>query len=52
MADGARVSLRLWCDRLDELVSLRTPAVCRLHRLLAELTPCGSRAVDGFLPGV
>jgi transposase len=41
--DDAMVSLRLWCDRRDELVSLRTQAVCRLHRLLAELTPGGSR---------
>ncbi|HXW79512.1 MAG TPA: IS110 family transposase [Acidimicrobiales bacterium] len=41
-SDGAMVSLRLWCDRRDELVSLRTQAICRLHRLLAELTPGGS----------
>jgi transposase len=36
-------SLRLWCDRRDELVSIRTQNVCRLHRLLAELTPGGAR---------
>ena len=40
--DGATVSLRLWCDRRDELVALRTQAICRLHRLLTELTPGGS----------
>jgi transposase len=37
------VSLRLLCDRREELVALRTQAVCRLHRLLAELTPGGMR---------
>lgn len=41
VADDALVSLRLWYDRRDELVPLRTQAVCRLHRLLAELTPGG-----------
>ena len=41
-ADGATVSLRLWCDRRDELVASRTQAICRLHRLLAELVPGGS----------
>ena len=41
--DDAMVSLRLWCDRRDELVPLRTQAICRLHRLLAELTPGGLR---------
>jgi transposase len=41
--DGATVSLRLLCDRREELVALRTQAVCRLHRLLAELTPGGMR---------
>ena len=35
------MSLRLLCDRRDELGALRTQAVCRLHRLLAELTPGG-----------
>ena len=40
--DGAMVSLRLWCDRRDELVASRTQAICRLHRLLTELTPGGS----------
>ncbi len=29
-------------DRRDELAALRTQAVCRLHRLLAELTPGGT----------
>jgi len=41
--DGALVSVRLWCDRRDELTAQRTPAVCRLHRLLAGLTPGGMR---------
>jgi transposase len=41
--DGATVSLRLLCDRREELTALRTQAVCRLHRLLAELTPGGMR---------
>lgn len=39
--DGDTVTLRLLCDRRAELVALRTQAVCRLHRLLAELTPGG-----------
>jgi transposase len=37
------VSLRLLCDRREELAAQRTRAVCRLHRLLAELTPGGMR---------
>lgn len=41
--DGTLVSLRLLCDRREELTSQRTQAVCRLHRLLAELTPGGMR---------
>src|SRR6202021_1073036 len=41
--DDATVSLRLLCDRREELVSLRTRTVCRLHRLLGELTPGGMR---------
>jgi transposase len=41
--DDALVSLRLWCDRREELTAQRTQAVCRLHRLLAELTPGGMR---------
>jgi transposase len=41
--DGATVSLRLLCDRREELTALRTQAVCRLHRLLAELIPGGMR---------
>ena len=41
--DGALVSLRLLCDRREELAAQRTQAVCRLHRLLAELTPGGMR---------
>lgn len=40
--DGALVSLRLLSDRRDELGALRTQAVCRFHRLLAELTPGGT----------
>jgi transposase len=42
-SDDATVSLRLLCDRREELTALRTQAVCRLHRLLAELTPGGMR---------
>jgi transposase len=41
--DDALVSLRLLCDRRDELAAQRTQAVCRLHRPLAELTPGGMR---------
>ena len=41
--DHALVSLWLLCDRRDELTAQRTQAVCRLHRLLAELTPGGMR---------
>jgi transposase/uncharacterized protein YuzE len=41
--DDVPVSLRLLCDRREELCALRTQAVCRLHRLLAELTPGGMR---------
>jgi transposase len=41
--DDATVSLRLLCDRREELAAQRTQAVCRLHRLLAELTPGGMR---------
>jgi transposase len=41
--DDTMVSLRLLSDRRQELVGLRTQAVCRLHRLLAELTPGGVR---------
>ena len=40
-SDDALVSLRLLSDRRAELVALRTQAVCRLHRLLVELTPGG-----------
>jgi transposase len=41
--DDFTVGLRLLCDRREELVSLRTQAVCRLHRLVGELTPGGMR---------
>ena len=41
--DDHTVTLRLLCDRRAELVALRTQAICRLHRLLAELTPGGVR---------
>jgi transposase len=37
--DDALVSLRLLSDRRGELTAQRTQAVCRLHRLLAGLTP-------------
>jgi len=39
--DDATVTPGLLSDRRQELVTLRTQAVCRLHRLLAELTPGG-----------
>lgn len=42
--DGVLVSLRLLPDRRDELGALRTQAVCRFHRQLAELTPGGTTA--------
>jgi hypothetical protein len=41
--DDIMVTLRLLADRRHELVGLRTQAVCRLHRVLAELTPGGLR---------
>ena len=41
--DDVTVSLRLLCDRREELAAQRTQAVCQLHRLLAELTPGGMR---------
>ncbi len=42
-AEGDLVSMRLLCDRREELTSQRIQAVCRPHRLLAELTPGGMR---------
>lgn len=42
--DDALVSLRLLRDRREEPGRLRTQAVGRRHRLLAELTPGGMRA--------
>jgi transposase len=41
--DGATVSLRLLCDRRGNWWHCAPRAVCRLHRLLAELTPGGMR---------
>ena len=41
---------RLPCDRRDEVVAARAQAVCRLYRLLAELSRPGASAVCG-LPG-
>jgi transposase len=41
--DDVMVSLRLLCDGREELTAQRTQAMCRLHRLLAELTPGGMR---------
>ena len=41
--DDVLASLRLLCDRREELCALRTQAVFPLHRLLAELTPGGMR---------
>jgi transposase len=55
--DDVTVSLRLLCDRREELAAQRTQAVCRLHRLLAELTPGGMRReltankAQALLPG-
>ena len=46
-ADGDLVSLRLLRDRREELTSQRTEAGCPLHRLLAELTACRTRARAG-----
>jgi transposase len=43
VCDDVTVSLRLLCDRREELAAQRTQAACRLHRLLAELTPGGMR---------
>ncbi len=40
--DDTLTSLRLLSDRREELGALRTQAVCRFHRLLAELTPGGT----------
>jgi transposase len=45
--EDATVSLRLLCDPRGELGALRTQAVCRLHRLLAELTPGDAPGADG-----
>ena len=43
--DDATVSLRLLCDGREELTAQRIQVVCRLHRLLAELTaPAGCAA--------
>jgi transposase len=39
--DDTLVSLRLLCDRRDELGGLRTQAVCRLHRLLSSSLRAG-----------
>lgn len=41
--DDDTVILRLLAERRHELVIARTRAACRLHRLLAELTPGGMR---------
>jgi hypothetical protein len=51
--DDVLASLRLLSDRREELCALRTQAVCRLHRLLAELTPRrdAPRADRGQGPG-
>jgi transposase len=40
-ADDSLVALRPRWDRREELVASRTRSVCRLHRLLCELTPSG-----------
>jgi transposase len=42
-SDDALASLRLPRGRREELTTRRTQAVCRLHRLLAGLTPGGTR---------
>jgi transposase len=41
--DDRTVTLRLLANRRHELVGLRTQAVCRLHRDLANLVPGGAR---------
>ena len=41
LAEDPAVVLRLLADRHQNLTSLRTQAVCRLHALLAALTPGG-----------
>ena len=41
--DDAMVALKLLADRRDELVSARTQAVNRLHRLLTELVTGGAK---------
>lgn len=41
--DDAMVALKLLADRRDELVSARTQAVNRLHRLLTELVAGGAK---------
>ena len=42
-ADEMTVTLRLLSHRRDELVGLRTQAVCRIHRDLLVLLPGGAR---------
>ncbi len=42
-ADDANVALKLLSDRRQELIGLRTQSVCRLHRLIRELVPGGTR---------
>jgi len=48
--DDVMVSLRLLCDRREELAAQRTQAVCRLHRLLAELTRADARELTAARP--
>ena len=42
-ADDANVALKLLSDRRQELIGSRTQSVCRLHRLIRELIPGGTR---------
>lgn len=41
--DDANVALKLLSDRRHEVVASRTQSVCRLHRLIRELIPGGTR---------
>src|SRR5262250_3448903 len=42
-ADDHAVVLRVWSRRHRQLSSLRTQAACRLHAVLCEITPGGTR---------
>ncbi len=46
MVEDHAMVLRLLADRHQDLTSLRTQAVCRLHALIAALTPGWGPAAD------